>query len=374
MPIDRRLFLKTAAVGACSALVPSFALSGCTSQLSMSGSTQTVTDSVGRRVTLPIPRRIESIYFTSPLAQIFCFTMAPDLLAGTSMRFTSEQLAYLPEKTADLPYLGSLSNGGSIDTEALDYMGVQAVFSISGVGLTDVNVDDALRLERQTGIPAVLIDGSFGVMGDTYRMLGQCLGREERGSQLARYCEEAYERVVQAVARVPESERVRYYFAEGADGLSTESDESQHSVAFNVAGGVNVAASVSTPGGVEVMVPVSVEQLKEWDPHFVIVWDSQNRAGAASLIRNSAEWSGIDAVRNNRVFEMPSLPFAFCDRPPGVNRVLGVQWLANLFYPRYYDVDMVEVVRKFYEQCYWRSISDSQARSILGESYGRQGL
>ncbi len=343
--------------------------SGCSAVDDSMSSTQDIVDSIGRNVTLPSPRYMQDIYFTSPLAQIFCFTLAPDLLAGTSLYFDKDQLSCLPEGTSDLPYLGTLSMGGTIDTEALDYMGVQAVFSISGTDLTDVNISDALNLEAQTGIPAVLIDGSFDLIGDTYRLLGSCLGREERAEQLAIYCEDVYSRVTSAVAAVPNEERVTYYFAEGSEGLKTETNLSQHSLAFTTAGGLNVAADAASVVDANGFTDVSLEQIQQWNPQYIITWDFETREGASRLIKASSAWKGISAVDDGRVYEMPAVPFAFCDRPPGVNRFLGIQWLANLFYPQYYDVDMVEVVREFYSHCYWRDISVDQARSILGDSY-----
>ena len=54
--------------------------------------------------------------------------------------------------------------------------------------------------------------------------------------------------------------------------------------------------------------------------------------------------------------EKRDLPFSWCDRPPAVNRILGIQWIANALYPDTYDVDMVDV-------------TDEQAREILGNSY-----
>lgn len=366
--LSRRDFISTAAIGTLGLAAAPLGLSGCTSAGSLLSGEQTITDSLGRQVTLPAPHRLERVYFTSVLAQIFCFTVAPDLLGGTCASFDDEQLQYLPEGMGDLANLGSLSGGGTVDVDALKYRDIQAIFSISGVDLTDVNLADIEDLERASGIPGVLIDGSFDVIGDSYRLLGTCLGREQRGEDLARYCEEIYERVSAAVARVPESERVTFYFAEGVEGLQTEPNSSQHSVAFTTAGGVNVAADVGYVPGAGGMVEVQMTDVQQWDPQFIITWDRSTRNGAARLIRSSSQWSGINAVRNNRVFEMPTLPFAFCDRPPGVNRFLGIQWLANLFYPSYYDVDMVEVVRDFYSRCYWRDISVDQAKSVLGTS------
>lgn len=369
--ITRRAFLTYSAIGSIgSALaLASGGLAGCSPTEDIFAGTNTIVDSIGRTVELPAPRKLKSIYFTSPLAQIFCFTLAPDLLAGTAIQFDESDLACLPEGTENLKYLGSLSNRGSIDLESLKYHEVQAIFSISGVDLTDVNVSDVLALEQTTGIPGVLIDGSFDKIGDSYRLLGNCLGRQERAESLASYCESVYEHVTSAVRSVPESERVSYYFAEGPEGLQTEPNSSQHSLAFTVAGGVNVAADVPYVPSSLGMVNVKFEQVEQWDPDFIITWDFHARTGAASLIRSSSAWSNIAAVKNDRVFEMPAIPFAFCDRPPGVNRFLGIQWLANLFYPDYYDVDMVDVLREFYARCYWRDISVDQARSILGTSY-----
>ena len=282
-----------------------------------------------------------------------------------TLGFDAEQLEYLPEGTGELTYMGSLSNGGSIDAAALSYKDVQLIFSISGVGLTDVNISDALVLQQQTGIPVVLIDGSLDRIGQTYRLLGDCLGRPERAEQLARYCEQVYERVTREIARVPAERRVTFYFAEGQEGLQTEPNASQHSVAFTTAGAINVAADLPYQVGSTMMVDVSMEQVREWNPEFIICWDYERRYGAARSILHNESWAGIEAVKNNRVYNMPATPFAFCDRPPGVNRLLGIQWLANLFYPEYYDVDMVDVVREFYARCYWRDITSGQAQQIL---------
>ena len=49
--------------------------------------------------------------FTGASGQIFCFTLAPELAAGTTMEFSDAELAYLPEGTVNLPYLGTLSGG-----------------------------------------------------------------------------------------------------------------------------------------------------------------------------------------------------------------------------------------------------------------------
>lgn len=363
----RRQFLAAAGAAAAGAVLGG-GLSGCSGVESVLTGERTVVDDVGRSVVIPSTDKLKKVYFTSPLAEIFCFTVDPQLMGGTCSSYTKDQLAFLPENMGSLIQMGSLSSGGTIDREALIYNGIQVVFSISGTDLTDVNVSDAEGLQDQTGIPVVLIDGSFNIIADTYRFLGECLGRTQRAEELAGYLEDVYNRVSSAVANVPESERVSYYYAEGPQGLQTEPDASQHSLAFQVAGGRNVAVGVGVTAGGG-MSNVSLENVVKWDPETIVTWDFAVRGGAERIIRSSSDWESIKAVRDQRVYTMPNLPFAWCDRPPGVNRFIGIQWLANLFYPSYYDVDMVEVTRDFYKKCYWRDITEEEARKVLGNQW-----
>ena len=117
------------------------------------------------------------------------------------------------------------------------------------------------------------------------------------------------------------------------------------------------------------MSPVSLEQVLAWNPQVIIAWDDVVRGGADELIRTDANWSTIDAVKDGKVYTMPNVPFSWCDRPPSVNRILGIQWIANTLYPDAYDVDMIEVTKEFYSLFYHANVTDEQAREILGNSY-----
>lgn len=327
---------------------------------------QTIVDDAGRELVIPAPNALERVYFTSQLAQVFCYTIDPDLLGGLSATFTEEKLEYLREGIENLPYMGSLSGGGEIDREALLSEDIQLIFSISGIELTQANIDDAVQLQEQTGIPVVLIDGSFDVIANAYRLLGQCMGHEDRGAEIAAYLEQVLADVTAAVSNVPEEEKVSYYYAEGPLGLQSESTTSQHSVVFLRAGGRNVFVDDKGLG----MTDVSMEQVLEWDPDVIVAWDDQLTGGADELIRTSDLWAGVRAAQTGRVYTMPATPFAWVDRPPGVNRFLGLQWLANMFYPDLYDVDMVEVTKDFYRRLYWvEDVTDEQALEMLGNSY-----
>lgn len=329
---------------------------------------RTITDDAGREVTILGVGALQKIYYTGAPGQIFCFTLAPELAAGTTMEFSDAELAYLPEGTGDLPYLGTLSGGKELNPEAIMAEGVQVIFSVTTGKPGDSDVSSADDLQNQTGIPVVVLDGTLDATPTTYRTLGVLLGKEDQTEKLASYCETAFDKVDAAVATVPEDQRVRLYYAEGSEGLQTEPKGSTHSLAFDRAGADNVAQDVEAQKG-KGMSPVSLEQVLAWNPQVIIAWDDVVRGGADELIRTDANWSTIDAVKDGKVYTMPNVPFSWCDRPPSVNRILGIQWIANTLYPEAYDVDMVEVTKEFYSLFYHADVTDEQAREILGNSY-----
>lgn len=366
--LDRRGFLRAVAVAGTAAA--GLALGACDPGESYSQAVtgkRTITDDAGRELEIPTADNLEKIYFTSGLAQVWVFSLNPKKQGGTSTQFTREQLAMLPEGINELPYMGAISENAQIDTEMLLSEGIQLIFSISGVGLTEANKSDAETLQEQTDIPVVLVDGSFDRIADAFRTVGDIMGEAERAEELAAYCEEKYAQVTEAVAKVPEDEKLRVYYAEGLQGLQTDSEESQHALTFKLAGAKNVAESISVAHWG--MTQVDMEQVLEWDPEVIFAWDEEQGGGADRMIRESEDWAGIKAVKDKRVYTVPAVPFQWCDRPPGINRLIGIMWVANVLYPKYYDVDMVEQTKEFYKKMYWVDITDDQAKELLGNSY-----
>lgn len=383
--MDRREFLRGASVAALSGGML-LTMSGCSAEhidqvMAESGlkgtldaalrGTREVCDHAGRTVTIPVPDALERVYFTGANGQIPVFSLAPELMAGTGMLFTPEELRYLPQGTENLGYYGSLSGNGEIDREALMAADVQLVIDSSSIALSAADIDTAQKLQDQTGIPVVCCDGSFDKIADCYRFLGDVLGVPARAEELAVYLEGIYARVTSALSGLKDEDKVSLYYAEGPLGLQTEPDESMHALTFYVAGANNVAAVEATQGlG---MSNVNLESVLDWDPEVIIAWDDVIRGGADEIIRASSSWEPIKAVQNGRVYTMPNAPFAWCDRPPSCNRFLGIQWVANMLYPDLYDVDMVEVVKDFYKTMFWVEITDEDAKGLLGNSYPPYG-
>ena len=373
--MDRRAFVRAMAGGILLTLAggtTAAALSGCTSFGEAVTGEREFTDDMGRTLKIPTASNLKRVYFTSGLAEIFVFTLNPDIIAGTAIQFTEEDRKYLPERMGELVYMGSLSEDGEINRELLMAEKVQVVFSISAVGLTQANLADANELQNATNIPVILLDGSMDKITDCYRKLGDILGMQSRAEELASYCERVYDEVLTAVAPVQDADKVTFFYAEGPQGLQTEPSTSQHAVVFNMAGGKNVA---QVPEGAAYgMSDVSLEQVMAWNPDVIVTWSWDEQGGADQRIKTSDSWKNIKAVETGRVYTMPSIPFAWVDRPPGVNRFLGLQWLANMFYPHLYDVDMVEVAQEFYKLLYMVDVDAETMKGFLGNSYPPYGV
>lgn len=366
----RRSFVRAAGtIGAAALLGGSVAAAGVRDLASgVLQRTQTFVDDHGRAVEIPTPTHLERVYFSGPIGQIMLFSLAPELIAGTTLHFTPQELEYLPEGTSALPFMGSLSEDIDLDIGALQEEDIQLVISAVGDdGLIEA-IGDADAFTSKSGIPVVYLNAGFETMGTAYRRLGQIVGAEARAEEVASFCERIYAEVCDAISAVPTERRTRLYYAEGPEGLQTEPFTSAHAYTFAIAGAYNVAdVDVLDMHG---KTRVSMSQVREWNPDVIIAWDQDIRDGASRRITQDSDWKGITAVDEGRVYTMPNVPFSWCDRPVGPNRCIGIQWVANLLYPDYYDIDMVAAVREFYDAMWRLPITDEQARAILGNSLG----
>jgi iron complex transport system substrate-binding protein len=72
--------------------------------------------------------------------------------------------------------------------------------------INDTYVSLADRVQQQTGIPYLLLDGAFDRIPASLRTIGALAGDEARGEDLARYARDTVDDVTRRVARVPADE------------------------------------------------------------------------------------------------------------------------------------------------------------------------
>ncbi|MCB1725782.1 MAG: iron ABC transporter substrate-binding protein [Gammaproteobacteria bacterium] len=324
---------------------------------------RTVTDSAGRVV--EIPDRIERVYAAGPPASILLYVLAPDRLGGWPRAPHDYERPYLAAPYRDLPETGRLTGrGDNANLERVLRTRPDLIVDFGSVRDTYASLADAVQ--NQTGIPYLLIDGRFDNTPAALRLLGSVLGVPARGDELATYAETLFTDLDRALATIPDAQRPRVYLARGPDGLETGLKGSINSEIIERAGGRNVAdpgASSQRRG----LVQSSIENVILANPDTVITWDRN----FYDTVWHDPLWAGIDAVRRGRVYLSPTAPFGWIDRPPSVNRLIGLKWLAGLFYPERLGSDLRAETRRFYKLFYHVDLDDRQLDELIAWTQGR---
>ncbi|WP_026895659.1 ABC transporter substrate-binding protein [Clostridiisalibacter paucivorans] len=325
--------------------------------------TTTVTDMAGR--TVEIPTKIEKVYCKSPISTILVYTLAPEKLAGWNYGFTENEKKYLPEKYANLPVLGGWfgkNNTGNI--EEILKADPDIIIDMGEINDTEIDADETLQ--KQIDIPIVIVrNEKLDDLANAYTFIGEIIGEEKRAEELAGYCRNTIDDALEKSKELNIEDRVKVYYAEGAKGLNTEPKGSYRMEVVRMVGGENVAqlSKDSSYGHSN----VSLEQVLLWNPDVIITVaeSSDDNLSFFETIYDNEEWKDVKAVKNKKVYGIPQNPFGWFDRPPSVNRVIGIKWVGNILYPEIYDYDMVHEVKNFYKMFYHYDLSDEEARDFL---------
>jgi iron complex transport system substrate-binding protein len=339
MSIDRRIFLGSIAA---TLVAP---------RLSFAAN---VTDATGRAVTAP--DHVARIYPAGPPAAVMIYTLAPDLLIGWLEPIGPEAREFLLPDIAARPQIPRLTGrgGDDINLAALTSLKPDLIVDIGTVGASFASL--AERVQQQSAIPYVLFDGHLDRVGATYRALGQLIGRSDDAEKLARSAENTIAIITQRSAAVPSDARPRVYYARDKSGLQTGFGSSMISEPIEFIGARNVAAELHGSHGV-----ATIEQVRSWDPEIIIASDKEFAAG----VRSDPAWAAIAAVKSERVYLSPKLPFGWVDFPPAVNRLIGLWWLAKIFYPDRFPEDIKTLTRDFYTAFYHVTPTAAQIERVL---------
>ena len=314
-----------------------------------------VVDSANRKI--EVPDRVERIMAAGPPASVLIYTLAPEKLIGWNRRPREADLPFLSPLVRNLPEVGRLTGrGDTANLETVMSAKPDLIVDFGSVNATYVSLAD--RVQTQTGIPYLLIDGRFSNTVAALRMLGPILGVSERAENLAQRTQDVLDEVGRIVQSVPNAERPRVYLARRANGLETGNRGSINTEIIERAGGVNVVDAGQERGG---LVTVSLEQILSWNPDTIITTDPNFLEEAKS----APGWSSVNAIHQGRVFLSPRLPYGWIDDPPSLNRILGLLWLAHLFFPGKAKGDLLDEVRDFYRLFYQVQLDKPQLDQLL---------
>ncbi len=321
---------------------------------------RSVTDSAGRNV--EVPDTISRVFAAGPPASILLYVLAPQDMIGWVRAPRAAEKTFLLPSVRDLPELGRLTGrGDTLNLERLLAAEPDVIIDFGTINDTYRSLAD--RVQAQTGIPYLLIDGRFQNAPAALRLLADILGVRERGEKLAQAAEAIFAQVDKVLAEVPQDKRPRVYLARGGAGLESGSRGSINTEIIERAGAINVVEGLRQKGGI---VTVSPEQLIAWAPDTIITLDPAFRRAVAQ----KPEWAPVPAVRDGRVFLSPGTPYGFIDAPPSLNRLIGLTWLLHTLYPDKAPGKLRDQVRAFYHLFYQIEPGEADLDRLLDSGGG----
>ena len=328
--------------------------------LTATAQARTITDSAGRVV--EVPDVVTRVFAAGPPASILVYALKPEALLGWPRALRDYEKPYIAEPWRELPETGRLTGrGGGANLERVLALKPDVIIDFGSV--RDTYIDLAKRVQEQTGFPYLLVNGRFEETAASIRLVGEALGVPDRGDALAADVEATFTELDSVLGAVPEAERPRVYMARGPDGLETGLRGSINTEIIERAGGRNVA---DVPGRYG-LVQASPEAVIVANPDTIVTWDRI----FFSRVWLDPLWRSIAAVREGRVYLSPTAPFGWIDRPPSVNRMMGLKWLAGLFYPDRWSGDLREDTAAFYSLWYHVDLGEAELDRLLEWANGR---
>ena len=166
--------------------------------------------------------------------------------------------------------------------------------------------------------------------------------------------------IAAGLATLPPAQRPGVYYARGGTGLQTGPAGSLLGEIVDMAGGHNLVP----PTGSSAPAKTTLVEIARWDPDVVITQDP----GLYRALPSDAGWGALRAVQAHHVYLAPELPFGWIDEPPGINRLLGLRWLAATLHPEIFPWDERAGTQEFCGLFYHAKPSDAALDRILASS------
>ena len=223
------------------------------------------------------------------------------------------------------------------------------------------NDDETIENYNKAGLKAVnLMFNNYETMKQSVSILGDVLGGEYKGKtdQLVTYIDDNLNKVQEAFKDLKDEDKPVVYYAFG-DMYSTTGAGTIMEEWVKYGGGVYATSDL----GKGMRVEITAEDILKKNPDIIVISGGEGSEELVNSFKTTPEWSEINAVKNNKIFVIPSGCFAW-DRF-GAESALQIVWAANTFHPDLFPIDMKEETRNFYKTYSNFDISDEQLEQLL---------
>lgn len=310
------------------------------------------TDSLGRTVTLP--DTIGRVLPAGPPAAVAIYTVAPEKMIGWVRSLKDDQKPFIAESYRSLPVAGRLT-GKEADIDPAEVKALKPDLIIDVGDLKPQYRALADKIQGETGIPYVVLDGSINAMPELYMQLSLLLDAKLKGDLLALQTASALAHVAASKGSAIRSARI--YYAQSRDAPEPMNMSGIDPAILSALGAVSFKGEHSAGGHGN----VTPGQVAAFDPDLVLASTSE----IAKLLATDPKWREVPAIAAGRVYAVPSLPWGWLGTPPSVNRLIGLEWLSGLLYPQQPKRDLAADVRGFYRSYYQLNLTDAQLQTLL---------
>jgi iron complex transport system substrate-binding protein len=325
-------------------------LAGCGTDTA--AKTKIITDCSGAEV--EIPSDLNKVVVTNPSAVAFMTAMGlSDKIVGTHGSILNQSWVYVFDETFnDVALFGKNPNAEELIAKDIDL----------------VIIKDAKYAEelRKSGINAVCF--KYTNKEELYfalDMLGEIFGKDAKSyaSKWKTKLDTTIETIAKDLSGVSVDDRHRVYYVD-----ATGAEATRDTLYLTSGGGSFVEFWVNSSGGKLVTSPYEgIDEIDQEtaltlrpDTIFICGWLEYT---AKDVLMSDPLWQDVPAVKNDRVFLMPT-SFVSYDRF-SVELPLMLDYTAHLLYPDKHAFNGIDDLREFYKQYYNQSLNDDQLENLL---------
>lgn len=289
----------TAILALCLILLGSFLWwRGAQGQEALAQTTRTVTDAMGRTVTLPkYPQRV--VVLNASNLDLFSAAGGAPLVVGKP---TSTALsAQVKKETAAAEEVGVIHSPN-----------LETILSLKPDLVIGVNVpfhNALIPMLEEAGI-AILIQplDTYEQVLDTLRFYGALTGKEMAAAEAAKTIEAKYQKVIADSYGRAQPKSLIVWGAPNSFSMATSASFAGDML--KRLGGQNIADDAELPGKESGFVPLSMEYIAKIDPEVIFLITHSLSGEMADQFQQDPVWKDIRAVKNGRVYLLPSTLFA----------------------------------------------------------------
>ena len=326
---------------------------------------RTVTDHNGN--TVEVPAKIDRIVVADifPLASVLAvfFDSAEKIVGMPQQVMAAAKNGLLSELYPEILNAETgFINGTEINMEELQKLKPDVLFYSAD--------DEALGEQvRAAGIPALAISASnwgynaIETLENWILLLSQMFPENDCTEKAKEYSAQVYESVQERVRNIPDAERktLFFLFQYSDSSIVTSGGHFFGQWWADAVNAVNVGHEIEKDKGA----PVNMEQIYAWNPEIIYI-TNYNTAQPEDIAGNTVgtyDWSGVDAVRNGKVYKMPLGMYR--SYTCGVDTPVTLLWMAKTTYPELFaDVDITDETIAYYDSVFGIRLTAEQAEKI----------